>query len=110
LVFEKLKTHKSPGFDQIPVEFIKAERRTIRYEIHKLIISFWSKEELPEKWKDSTIVPIYMKGDKTNGTNYRGISLSPPKYKKLSHILLSMLIPYAEEIIGNYQCGIRGNK
>jgi len=40
LVIEKLKSHKSPGIDQIPAELIKAEGRTIRYEIHKLITSF----------------------------------------------------------------------
>jgi hypothetical protein len=49
---EKLKSHKSPGIDQIPAELIKAESRTIRCEIHKLIISVWNKEELPEEWKE----------------------------------------------------------
>ena len=39
LAIEKLKSHKSPGIDQIPAEFIKAGGRTIRCEIHKLIIS-----------------------------------------------------------------------
>jgi hypothetical protein len=48
------------GFDQIPTELIKAGGRTI----HKLIISIWNKEELPEEWKESIIVPIYKKGDK----------------------------------------------
>jgi len=48
LAIEKLKSHKSPGIDQIPAELIQAEVRTIRYEIHKLIISVWNKEELPE--------------------------------------------------------------
>jgi len=38
LAVEKLKSHKSPGIDQIPAELIKAEGRTIRSEIHKLII------------------------------------------------------------------------
>jgi hypothetical protein len=38
---EKLKSHKSPGIDQIPTELIKAGGRIIRYEIHKLIISIW---------------------------------------------------------------------
>jgi hypothetical protein len=28
----------------------------------------------------------------------------------LSHILLSRLTPYAEEIIGDYQCGFRRNR
>jgi len=45
---EKLKSHKSPGIDQIPAEFIKAGGKTIRCEIQKLIISVWNKEELPE--------------------------------------------------------------
>ena len=63
LAIEKLKSHKSPGTDQIPTELMKAGGRTICYEIHKLI-SIWNKEELPEEWKESVIVPIYKKGDK----------------------------------------------
>jgi len=47
---------------------IKAGCRTICYEIHKLIVSIWNKEELPE-WKELIIVSIYKKGDKTNGSN-----------------------------------------
>jgi len=43
---------------------IKGEGTTIRYEIHKLIIYILNKEELPEKWMESIIVPIYKKGDK----------------------------------------------
>ena len=75
MAIEKLKRHKSPGIDQIPAELIKAGGRTIRSEIHKLINSIWNKEELPEQWKESIIVPIYKKGDKTDCSNYRGISL-----------------------------------
>ena len=45
LAIEKLKNQKSPGIDQIPTELIKAGCRTIRCEIHKLIISIWNKEE-----------------------------------------------------------------
>ena len=57
------------------VSLIKAGSRTIRCEIHKLIISIWNKEELPDEWKESIIVPVYKKGDKTDCNNYRGISL-----------------------------------
>jgi hypothetical protein len=64
---------KSLGIDQIPAELIKAVGRTIRYEIYKLIIYIWNKEELPEEGKDLIIVPIYKKGDKTDCSNYRGI-------------------------------------
>jgi len=69
LVIEKLESHKSPSIDQIPAELIKAEGKTNHCEIHKLIISVWNKEELPEEWKESIIVPIYKKGDKTDCSN-----------------------------------------
>jgi hypothetical protein len=81
LTVEKLKSHKSPGIDQMPAELIKAVGKTIRCEIHKLIISTWKKEELPEEWKESIIVPTYKTGDKTDCPNYRGISLLPTAYK-----------------------------
>jgi hypothetical protein len=110
MAIEKLKSHKSPGIDQIPAKLIKAGGRIIRSEVHKLIISIWNNEELPEEWKESVIVPIYKKGDKTDCSNYPGISLLSTKYKILSNILLSRLTPYAEEIIGDHQCGFRRNR
>ena len=56
------------------------------------------------------MVPIHKKGDKTDCNNYRGISLLPTTYKILSNILNSRLIPYAEEIMGDHQCGFRRNR
>jgi len=84
LAIDKLKSHKSPGIYQIPAELIKAGGRTICLEIHKLITS--------------------------DCNNYRGISLLPTTYKMLSNILLSRLIPYTKEIIGDHQCGFRRNR
>ena len=104
---EKLKRHRSLGIDQMPAELIKAGSKTICCEIHKLVISIWNMEELPEKWKESITVPIYKKGDKTD---YRGISLLPTTYKILSNILLSRLTPYVEEIIGDHQCGFQHSR
>ena len=47
LAIENLKSHKSPGIDQIPAGLIKAGGSTIRCAIHKIIIAIWNKEELP---------------------------------------------------------------
>ena len=91
LAIEKLKIHKSPGIDQVPAELIKARGRTICSEIHKHIISIWNKEKLPEERNELIIVPIYKKGNKTDCSNYRGMSLLPTMYKILSIILLSRL-------------------
>jgi hypothetical protein len=51
--------------------------------MHKLINSIWNKEELPDQWKESIIVPIHKKGDKTDCNNYRGISLLSTSYNIL---------------------------
>jgi len=88
LAIEKLKSHKSPGIDQIPVEMIKAGGSTIRCAIHKLIIAILVKEELTGERKESIIVTIHKMGDKTDCNNYRGISLLPTTYNILSNILL----------------------
>jgi hypothetical protein len=103
MAIEMLKRYKSPGIDQIPAELIRSE-------ISKLINSIWIKEELPEQWKESIIVPICKKGDKTDCSNYKGISLLSATYKILCNVLLSRLTPYAEEIIGDHQCGFRRNR
>jgi hypothetical protein len=71
----KLKSYKSPGTDNILAELIKAGGKILYSEIHRLICCIWKKEELPQQWKESIIVPIYKKGDKTDYNNYRGISL-----------------------------------
>jgi hypothetical protein len=82
----------------------------MRFDIHKLIYSTWNKEELPEEWQESIIVPIYKKGDKTNCSKHRGTSLLSTMYKILCNILLSRLTLHAEEIIGYHQCGIRSKR
>jgi sorting nexin-29 len=79
MALDELTRYKSPGFNQIPAELIKAGCRIcarIRTKIHELINSIWNEEELPEEWKESSIVPVYKKGDKTDCSNYRDISLS----------------------------------
>jgi hypothetical protein len=101
----KLKGNKCLGIDQILAELIKAGGETLCSEIHKLICSLWNKEELPQQWKESIIVPIYKKGDKTESNNYQGISPLSTAYKILSNILLARLIPYVSEIIRDHQCG-----
>jgi hypothetical protein len=90
----KLNWYKSPGTYQIPAELIKAGGETLHSEIHKLICSIWNKEELPQQWKESIIVPIHKKDDKTDCNNDRGISFLSTAYRILFNILLVTLTPY----------------
>jgi hypothetical protein len=70
MAIRKLKSYKSLGTDQILAKLIKVRGETLCPEIHKLICSIWNKEELPQQWKESIIVPIYRKGDRNDHNNY----------------------------------------
>jgi hypothetical protein len=73
----KLKWYISPAADQILPEIIQAGGGwgALHSDIHKFIKLIWNKEELPQQWKESIVVPIHKKGDKTDSSNYRGTSL-----------------------------------
>jgi hypothetical protein len=81
-----------------------------KQRVHELICSNWNKEGLPQQWKESIIILIHKKGDKTDCNNYRGISFLSTAYKILSNILLASLTPYVNEVIGDHQCGFRRNR
>jgi hypothetical protein len=93
-LFAKLKKYEFPVSDQIPVDLIQAWSEILLSEIHKLIYSVWNKEELPDQWKESIVVPVHKKGDKIGCNNYHAISLLSTSYKSLLNILLSRLSPY----------------
>jgi hypothetical protein len=98
--FAKLKRYKSPVNDQI-----QAGGETLWSEVNKLINSVWNKKEFPDQWKESFIVPIYKKGDKTVSGIYHGISLLSTSCKILSNILPSRLSSYIDRITGDHHCG-----
>jgi hypothetical protein len=41
----------------------QAEDEILLSVIHKLITSIWNKEEMPDQWKESIIVPIHKTGN-----------------------------------------------
>jgi hypothetical protein len=70
------------------VELFEAGGEILLSAIHKLVNSTCNKEELPDLWKESIIVPVDKKGDETDCNNYRGISLLSGLYNILWNILV----------------------
>jgi hypothetical protein len=87
IAIQNLKRYKSPGSDQIPSELIKEGGEILCSKIHKLINSIWNKEHLPDQGNASIILPIRKKVDKTDCSNYHGISFLSTSYKIVSNIL-----------------------
>jgi hypothetical protein len=100
-----LEMYKSKDNNQIPAELMEAGGEILCSERYRLIRSIWNKDELPQLLKESITVPIHKMGDKTDGKNYRRISLLSTAYKILSNILPARLTPYVNEIIREHQCG-----
>jgi hypothetical protein len=66
---QSLKKYKSPGSDEIPAELIQAGQaggEILLFAIHKLINSVWNKKELSDQWKESIIIPVHKKCEKTD--------------------------------------------
>jgi hypothetical protein len=81
MAIAKLKRYKSPDSDQILAELIQSGGKILLSVIHKLIKYIWSKEELPNQWKEFIIVPIHRKRNRTDHNNYRGTSLLSISYQ-----------------------------
>jgi hypothetical protein len=81
IVIGKLERYKSPGTDQIPPNLITAGCEILYSKIQRPICYICHKEELPQQWKKSIIVPIHKKGDKTDNNNHLVISLLLSAYK-----------------------------
>ena len=62
------------------------------------------------EWNKSIICPIYKKGEKSECSNYRGISLPNPAYKILATVMNNRLTTYAEDLLSQEQNGFRRNR
>lgn len=104
------KRHKASGPDGIPAEALKEGGEELTRHIHELIVKIWSTEEMPPDFRDSLVVPIFKKGDRTNCNNYRGISLLSCLGKLIAQILANRIVPLVEKILPESQCGFRPSR
>ncbi|XP_029348373.1 uncharacterized protein LOC100575877 [Acyrthosiphon pisum] len=107
---KRLKSHKSPGKDDLQGEILKHADSSMIESIYLLIKEVWETEILPIDWGVAYICPIHKKGDKQVCSNYRGIALLDTTYKVLSYCILDRIKPLAEQVVGDYQCGFRQNR
>jgi hypothetical protein len=91
-------------------EFITYGGNDIIDAIYILINMIWELECMTECWKTGIICPILRNGDKLVCEYYRGIKFLNVAYKILSGVLNEKLKEYAEETLGEYQCGFRPNR
>ena len=104
---------KAMGPDELPVELLKLGLSDSSHEIllpfHDIIVAVWTTGEVPQEWKDANIKVLHKKKDRTECSNYRGLSLVAHAGKVLLKIVANRLGDFCEEagILPEEQCGFR---
>ena len=86
---------KAMGPDELPAELLKLGLSDSSHEIllvfHDIIVAVWMTGEVPQEWKDATIKVLHKKKDRTECSNYRGLSLVAHAGKVLLKIVANRL-------------------
>jgi hypothetical protein len=88
---KSLKARKAAGEDGIPPELYKYGGETVISVLKDILDLIWTKESLPQAWYKAVIIPIFKKGDQTDCSNYRGISLLDIALKILEAVILDRM-------------------
>lgn len=96
----------------MPADIYKRGGMALVEKLTSLYQVIWRKGEVPQDFKDASIVHIYKrKGDRASCDNHRGISLLSIAGKILARIILNRLTSHvAENAVPESQCGFRAGR
>ncbi|XP_072028227.1 uncharacterized protein [Amphiura filiformis] len=90
---EQLKTGKAGVVDGIPAQIWKHGGPILHIKLHELFYCCWNQGKLPKDLRDAVIITLYKnKGQKSDCSNYRRITLLSISGKVLARILLNRLV------------------
>ena len=107
-----MKRGKSPGVDGLVSDFfIDAKKFLIPY-LHRVYSIVFETGDYPKCWSEGLIVPIPKKGDLSNPSNYRGITLISTFAKLFSLIIRNRVNQWCENqnILDDNQFGFRDGR
>ncbi|BHF58466.1 hypothetical protein SprV_0100141800 [Sparganum proliferum] len=109
---QQISSRKAPGSDAIPAEVNTHECPQIMDHLTALFQEMWRQGEVPQDFKDATIVHLYkQKGNRQICDNHRGISLLNIAGKIFARILHNRLNNHLEQgLLPESQCGFRRHR
>ena len=109
---EQMKSGKAAEVDGIAPEFWTSGGPAWHSKLHELLVCCWEQGKLPRDLRDEVIVTLYKnKGENSDCSNYRGITLLSIAGKIFARVLLNRLVPIiAEDHLPETQCGFRANR
>jgi hypothetical protein len=101
----------SHGYDEISVRILKISAPFILSPVTYIFNKMVSKGTFPERLKFSEIKPLYKKGNVSDFSNYRPISLLPSFSKIIEKLIYNRLYHYLDQhkLFAKEQNGFRQN-
>jgi hypothetical protein len=108
-LLEALNPHKASGPDQISSRFLKEMSSVIAPALTLIFQASHYQCQVPTDWKQANVTPLFKKGDKTQASNYRPVSLTSICCKTMEHIVHSHLMKFLDEhkLLSDAQHGFR---
>lgn len=104
-----LNPNKATGPDGLSPNFLKTTASSISPALTLIFQASLHQGKLPIQWKDANVVPIFKKGDRSQPSNYRPVSLTSVCCKVLEHIIFSRTMHHLNRfnILSELQHGFR---
>ena len=102
-----ITTNKASGGDGIPVELFQILKNDAVRVLHSICQQIWKTQQWPQDWKRSVFIPMPMKGNAREGSNYHIIVLISHASKVMFKILQGRLQQYMNRELTDVQAGFR---
>ena len=101
----KLHYKKATGRDGIPVELFQVLKDDAVKVLHLICQQIWKTQQWPQDWKSSVFIPIPMKGNAKECSNYHTIALISHASKVMLKILQARFQQYMNHELPDVQAG-----
>jgi len=102
---------KATGPDGIPPKLLKETSFELSPSLTLLFNSSLKQGRIPQHWKTASVTPIFKKGNRSNPTNYRPVSLTSVCCKTLERIIHANIMEHLNRlnILSKCQYGFHAN-
>ena len=107
---ESITTNKASGGDGIPVELFQILKDDAVKVLHSICQQIWKTQQWLQDWKSSVFIPVPMKGNAKECSNYLTIALISHASKVILKILQARLQQYVNCELPDVQASFRKTK
>jgi hypothetical protein len=94
---KRLKIDKSPGNDELHPKFLHEVREEIGETLAQIFNKSIQSGDVPQEWRDALIVPLFKKGNRSEPSNYRPVSLTSVVCKIMERIVKDNIVEHLKE-------------